>query len=232
MLIKLFSFSVLLIYILPIHAKVYKCDDEGVPSYSSQPCENRLINLEIEEQLSEKYFSREEQFIAPEYPGWKEGWKKTKDFKLARFSEVVYEPLNATELNKSMRINKQKLTDIPQSLDITRFSKSVDDILQSLCSKTLFIHSKIDEKNINQVLYGQYACSFRRDTQQGELGHYKIMRGENSIYMMTVKWDIEPFDIEQKESFELIKSQQQTKFKTAQDYLQKDVRLCRDGKCL
>ena len=132
----------------------------------------------------------------------------------------------------SMRINKQKLTDLPQSIGITRFSKSVDDILESLCNNTLFIHSKIEEKNIDKVFYGQYACSYRRDTQQGELGHYKIMRGENSIYMMTVKWDIEPFDIENKSSFELIKSQQQAKFKNAQDYLQKDVRLCRDGKCL
>jgi len=214
------------------NATVYRCEKGETVSFSSQPCENILVNTKQIDHSSEHYYSPTEQFIAPIYLQWKKGWTKSKNVKFERFSEVEFEPVEKTVLNKSMRINLQKLTELPQSMTVSRFSASVEDILESLCSNTLFLHTKIAEKNIDDVFYGQYACSYRRDTQQGELGHYKIIRGENSIYMVTIKWDIEAFDIKQEASFKRIKSQQQVKFNNAQHYLQNEVKLCKDGGCL
>ncbi|MCP5079831.1 MAG: hypothetical protein GY951_17490 [Psychromonas sp.] len=226
-------FVFLFIFTAPIYAEVYKCDDEGAIRYSTIPCNKQAINLELGEDEFDYGYEQEEQFITPAYPGWKNGWKKTKDLKLERFFEVVYEPARPTDSEKSMRINHQKLTNLPQSMSVQRFAISVEDIIESICASAIIYQPKSVKPLSDKVFYGQYACSFKRDTKQGELGYYKILRGENSIYMLAIKWSVEPFTIELDKPLTIIEDKQQkAKIFTAKKYLQNKVKLCTAGTCL
>lgn len=228
-----FVFMLLLIFTAPLYAEVYKCDDEGTIHFSTTPCDNHEINLELDIELLVDDIDQEETFIVPSYPGWKKGWKKTKDLKLERFSEVVYEPMMINDDNKYDRINQQKLTNLPQSMSVQRFAISVEDIIESICASASIYPAKTSQATSDKVFYGQYACSFRRDTKQGELGYYKITRGENSIYMIAIKWGVESFTIEQDKPISIIDNKHnKQKINTAKRYLEDKVKLCVAGNCL
>jgi len=226
-------FVFLFIFTAPLYAEVYKCDDEGAVRYSTTPCNKQVLDLELGEDDFEPEYNQEEQFITPVYPGWKNGWKKSKDLKLERFFEVVYEPVRPTISEKSTRINHQKLTNLPQSMSVERFAISVEDIIESICASAIIYQPKTAKKLSDKVFYGQYACSFRRDTKQGELGYYKIIRGENSIYMLAIKWGVEPFTIEVDKPLMIFDNHPlKKKISTAQKYLHNKVKLCTAGTCL
>ena len=193
-----FFFILLLIFSAPLFAEVYKCNEGEVIRFSNIPCQTQQSDLEVNDELTKKE-NIEERFIAPSYPNWENGWKKSKDLRLERFFEVVYEPIQPTGLQKRSRINQQKLTNLPQSMSVQRFAISVEDIIESICTNAIIYQPELPSKLSKNVFYGQYICSFRRDTKRGELGYFKIIRGENSIYMVTVKWAVEPFNIEENE---------------------------------
>jgi len=228
----LFTFIACALISTPIYAQVYKCEDDSGVRFSSIPCINESIELDESEQLFAQYANQEERFITPIYPGWEMGWKKIKDLKLERFSEVVYEPKRLLLSEKYAYINKQKLTNLPQSMTVQRFVTSVKDIIESSCVNTLFIKPKIAKIHSAEVFYGEYACSSRRDTQEGEIGTFKVMRGENSIYMMTIKWPVTVFDIEEGKNLSIMDEAQQKRVNIAQQYLLKQVKLCTAGNCL
>lgn len=225
------QFALMLLFITsaPVYAEVYKCIDETRTSYSTQPCIKQLINLELDDVFVEPEISQQERFITPVYSGWKKGWKKTQEIKLERFSEIVYEPLDITE--KNSHIDQQKLTNLPQSMSVRRFAISVEDIIESICVTAVVFQPQLTQPT-ERVFYGKYACSLRRDTQQGQLGYYKIMRGENSIYMLAIKWAVEPFDIEPGKPIAIIENNhQKKKMMIAEKYLQNEVKLCRAKSC-
>lgn len=219
----------------PLSAEVYKCNDEEVVHYSTIPCDNQVIDLDLtlDDEPIEQAISQEELFITPVYSGWPNGWKKTKNLKLARFFEVVYEPIRPTAATKRSHINRQKLTNLPQSMSVDRFAISVEDIIESICASAIIYQPEINKNLPETIFYGQYACSYRRDTKQGELGYYKIMRGENSIYMIAIKWQVERFKIEENKPLLILEDKQQKKkIRIAKKYLQNEVKLCRAGSCL
>ncbi|GLS91635.1 hypothetical protein GCM10007916_27040 [Psychromonas marina] len=228
----IFVFVILLLSITSVSAQVYKCDDEGGSRYSATPCVDQSINLDFTEELFEDNFTQEERLIAPVYPDWKRGWKKSKDLKLERFSEVVYVPQQPTELNKTTFINKQKLTNLPQSMNLKRFVTSVEDIVDSVCVDSIFLPLERKSKTADTVYYGQYSCSKRRDTKRGELGYFKIIRGESSIYMVSVKWAVEAFDTNKHNLLLKRDKVQQKRISAAKNYLQQNVKLCTAGNCL
>lgn len=228
----LFTFIACSLISASLYAQVYKCEDHSGVRFSSIPCINESIELVDSEQLLSQYTTQEERFITPVYPGWEMGWKKIKDLKLARFSEVVYEPKHLLLSEKYAHINKQKLTNLPQSMTVQRFVASVEDIIESNCVNTVFIKPKITKDGSGKVFYGDYACSSRRDTQQGEIGTFKVTRGENSIYMMTIKWPLPPFEIQQDKKIPIMDDTQQERVNFAKQYLLKQVKLCTAGNCL
>jgi len=232
MFIKRFAFILLFISTAQVDAEVYKCMNGENVSFSSLPCHNQQINLELDDNAVQSESRDQERFITPIYSNWKNGWKKTKDIKLARFSEVIYEARNASQAQQATRINLQKLNNLPQSMTVQRFAISVEDIIDSICVSTRLYQPKVQQVTSN-VLYGQYACSLRRDTQQGEFGYYKIMRGENSMYMVAVKWAVAPFNIEQGKPLAAMKREPyQSNMLLAQRYLQNEVRLCHAQHCI
>lgn len=233
MYIRSIIITLLLIFTAPLYAEVYKCIDEGTVRYSTTPCDNQLIDLALNESPVEEDINQEELFITPVYSGWPHGWQKSKDLKLERFFEVIYLPKRPDDNNKQSHINQQKLTNLPQSMTVERFAISVEDIIESICASAIISQPKMSKSSPSTVFYGKYACSFRRDTKQGELGYYKIMRGENSIYMIAIKWAVAPFKIDSESSPELIFNAVKAKeINAAEQYLQNKVKLCRAGKCI
>lgn len=232
MLRNLFVIVLFFLFTAPVHAEVYKCNEEGATRYSTTPCDNQLIDLELGEDSYQDENIMEEQFFVSLYPGWKNGWVKSKDLKLERFFEVVYEPLQPTELQKLTRINQQKLTNLPQSMSVQRFALSVEDIIESICARAIIYPQKITSVLPDNVYYGQYACSYRRDTKQGEVGFYKIIRGENSIYMVAVTWGLDTFNLDNGDPLAMSSSAQMTKqISLAKSYLKDKVKLCHAGNC-
>lgn len=226
-------FLFLLISTTPLDAEVYKCDDEGETRYSTTPCNHQIINLELEDETFDYEVSQDEVFIVPSYPSWLAGWEKTKDLQLERFFEVEYEPILVTKENKLTTVNQQKLTNLPQSMSVQRFAISVEDIIESICVKAIIYPVKSSIQLSDKVFYGHYACSFRRDTKLGEIGHYKIMRGKNSIYMIAIKWGVEPFIIESGQALIVIETEENKRKRAqAESYLNNDVKLCQAGNCL
>ncbi|PKF60601.1 hypothetical protein CW745_13805 [Psychromonas sp. psych-6C06] len=225
-------FILILIFTAPVYAEVYKCDEDGVVRYSTTPCSSQVINLDLDDTDIEPEVSEEERFITPRYTGWKNGWQKTKDLKLERFFEIEYEPISPSASEMHSSINQQKLTNLPQSMSVQRFAISVEDIIESICANALIYQPKLAKKLPDTVFYGQYACSYKRDTKRGELGYYKIMRGENSIYMIAIKWSVDSFEIEEGKVPDVIQeTQQKDKINIAQRYLKNKVKLCRAGRC-
>lgn len=223
----------LLITALPLFAEVYKCDIEGSAYYTSTPCEYQVLNLEIAGKPFEDEFLEQERFITPSYPGWSNGWKKTRNMKLERFFEVIYEPIQVNESNKDTIISQQTLTNLPHSMSVQRFAVSVEDIIESICENTIIYSDNPSEQLSDNVFYGYYACPLRRDTKQGELGFYKIMRGENSIYMIAIKWNVDSFSKSNKQPLEIIdKKENKRKISIAKKYLRDDVKLCKAGYCI
>jgi hypothetical protein len=111
-----------------------------------------------------------------------------------------------------------------------RFAVSVEDIIQSICKTS--VHYPVNTAQSDAVFYGHYACSYRRDTKQGEIGYYKIMRGENSLYMLASKWEVDAFVIGQNQFVPIVESKEnEEKILTAQRYLQNEVKLCQSGDC-
>jgi hypothetical protein len=145
---------------------------------------------------------------------------------------VIYKPIEASEADKYTAIIQQKLTSLPHSLSIQRFAISVEDVIESICENTTFYSRNSPKQFSDKVFYGHYACSFRRDTRQGKLGFYKIMRGENSIYMVAIKWLVDPFSKNNKQPIEVIETKEnKRKIIIAKKYLRDDVKLCRSGNC-
>lgn len=214
------------------YSEVYKCDYGNESHYSAAPCDDKYINLDLDD-FNTLEVSLEEKFVVPVYPSWTNGWRRIKMISLERFSEETFIPLNITKLNKLTQIDKQILTDLPQSMSLQRFASSTEDIINSICTDARFYPSSIRNNKPADILYAQYACSMRRDTQKGELGYYKIMRGESSIYMVSVKWTVEPFIIEKDNKIKITDDNSYTsKINSAQKYLQHEVKLCNVGSCL
>jgi hypothetical protein len=63
----------LLILATPLFAEMYKCDVKDTTYYSSTPCDNQALNLEIGEQSIEDELLELEKLILPNYPGWSNG---------------------------------------------------------------------------------------------------------------------------------------------------------------
>jgi len=223
---KLLALSLLSLSTALSSAEIYQCIDKGVTSYSTQPCANQFIDLELDDTIVDPVYSSQERFITPVYPSWKSGWKKTKQIQLERFSEVIYEPVGALGSEKSSEINLQQLTNLPDSMSAQRFAISVADIIDSICVNTVIDRLPI-ETGIETLFYGQYVCSLRRDTQQGEMGVYKIIRGKNSIYMIAIKWEIEPVEVKGY----TLNPMQQAKISEAKQYLKNAVKLCQTADC-
>ncbi len=211
-------------------AEVYKCVDNNTVRYSTTPCDEHLIDLEVhDEQNKQRMYG--EYFQSPEYPGWKGGWKVIKSLKLARFEEIDYVPTRPQNSPYGVFINQQKLSDLPQSMTVQRFAISVEDIIESICANANISTPRINNSS-ESVFYGQYACSVRRDTKKGELGIYKIVRGQTSIYMMMIKWSVEPFTIKDNLSIEQYAPADFSKrLKMAKRYLKEQVKLCDEGSC-
>jgi len=231
---KLLIFILLSLFTAFSSAEVYQCQSEGVTTYSSQPCTTQFIDLELDDRVIGST-GDSERFIAPIYPSWKKGWKKTKEIHLERFSEIIYEPLQAPVSEKNSKINLQQLIDLPDSMSAQRFAISVADIIESICVNSVIESPKIGVPS-DKLFYGQYACSLRRDTQQGELGVYKIIRGENSIYMVAIKWGVDAFEFEVDKPITLFEGLQisdieSKKIAQAKRYLQNAVKLCRSEHC-
>lgn len=226
-------FTLLLIITAPLYAEVYKCVDDGNVRYSTTPCDSQLIDLAIDDEMIEEELDQEERFVTPVYSGWPQGWKKSKDLKLERFFEVIYEPTVSDQNNKDTHINHQRLTNLPQSMTVERFAISVEDIIESICANAVITQPKMAYEVPENIFYGKYACSLRRDTKKGELGYYKIIRGESSIYMIAIKWAVEAFEIESgASSIPLFNKISKKERNTAEQYLQKKVKLCHEGKCI
>jgi len=231
--INSFIFILLLIFTASASAEVYKCDEGGAVRFSNTPCQVQELSLEVNNNLIKKKNAEEEHFFAPIYPDWTSGWKKAKELQLERFFEIVYEPIQPTKLQKFTRINQQKLTNLPHSMSAQRFAISVEDIIESICTNAVIYQPELPDKLSRNVFYGQYICSFRRDKKQGELGYFKIMRGENSIYMVTVKWNVEPFSIEEGKPLAITETAlHKQKIISARSYLMGKVKLCRKNACL
>ena len=230
MLFKRFVYIFLFVFTAPLHAEVYKCDDGGTISFSTKPCVNLQIDLELD--IESGLVPQEERFFLPTYPGWPSGWKIAKDLKLERFIEIEYEPNNKDEASKLACINQQQLTDLPKSMSAQQFALSVEDIIESICENAM-IYKSNNLSATDNVFYGHYACSYKRNTKQGELGYYKIIRGAKSIYMTTIKWGVTPFNITEGKPLDIIKDKTQTqKINIAKKYLRKDVKLCKGETCL
>tara|TARA_R110001583_G_scaffold11285_2_gene51331 strand:- start:1136 stop:1816 length:681 start_codon:yes stop_codon:yes gene_type:complete len=218
------------IFSAPLYAEIYQCDVEGVAHFSTTPCDSQVFDLELGETSIDEELHQQEMFIIPSYPSWKNGWEKTKNIKLSRFYEMEYKPLKPDASVKNMLIDQQKLTDLPESMSAQRFAISVKDIVESICKSS--IHYPVDSAESDNVFYGHYACSYRRDTKKGEIGYYKIMRGENNLYMLAIKWEVESFDIGKNQFVPLMESDDNIKkISMAQKYLQNDVKLCQSGNC-
>jgi len=232
---KLLALILLSLFTAPTFAEIYQCIDKGVTTYSTQPCADQFIDLELDDRVIEPASAQQERFITPVYPSWKSGWKKNKEIQLERFHEITYAPVAATESQKNSSINLQQLTNLPHSMNAQRFATSVADIIESICVNTVIEEINIGSSSDN-LFYGQYACSLRRDTQRGEFGIYKIIRGENSIYMVAIKWSVDSFEIEDSKSIALFDGQlsgdsQREKIAEAKRYLKNAVKLCRTERC-
>lgn len=81
-----------------------------------------------------------------------------------------------------------------------------------------------------RVFYGQYSCALRRDTKKGQLGLYKIMRGEKSVYMLMIKWNIPVFDINNS-AFVLQQSEIKKRQQQAEEYLKNEIKVCNSETC-
>lgn len=223
-------FMLLFLFPASLSAEIYQCNIEGVAHFSNTPCDSPVYDFELGDGSIDEGLFQQEQLIIPDYPGWKNGWEKTKNIKLNRFSEIEYKPLRPSPIAKNMLIDQQKLTDLPESMTAQRFAISVQDIVQSVCVNS--VHFPVNSDSHESVFYGHYACSLRRDTKQGEIGYYKIMRGENSLYMLAVKWQVASFSIGKNSFIALLETQEnENKIVTAQEYLHNDVKLCRAGEC-
>ena len=222
--------SILLLSLIePATAKVYQCVTDGSISFSSIPCDDQSSVLSAEQKTQSGI---PEKFIMPEYPQWQKGWKQTVDFKLTSFSESEYVPIQRQDKTLPAIVSQQKLSNVAPSFSIEDMAVSVKDTIKSLCKDTQLSSAGIHNPSPNKVFYGQYSCSVRRDTQQGELGVYKIMRGENSVYVASVKWELTPFTIYPGKSPQIMENKEfKNRVEAAKEYLMEDVRLCRDILC-
>ncbi len=225
-------FMSFLLFTAPVFAEVYKCMDGNSMSFSNVPCDDQQTTVIIDNGIADQTVFEYEKFVVPVYPGWKKGWQKTKNLSLERFSEIEYTPVKPPAGEIHAFINQQKLTNLPKSMTVHRFSVSVEDIIESICENAVIHRPDINDQVSDHIYYGQYACSLRRDTQQGELGYYKIMRGSTSIYMLAVKWSVKPFVIEEGKEPPIFKDKEIRKRVTrAEKYLRYDVKLCTGESC-
>ncbi|MGB5445364.1 MAG: hypothetical protein WBM99_07630 [Psychromonas sp.] len=223
------SFIFLLLLTMPAMAKVYQCATEGGVTFSTIPCDDQSSVSNAGETTSTGVT---EKLTMPEYPDWPAGWRQTVDFKLRNFSELEYTPIQDLAKELPAIVNQQKLSNVANSFSVEDMAISVKDTIQSLCENIQLGSANIHTSNPNKVFYGQYSCSARRDTGNGELGVYKIMRGENSVYVVTVKWGLAPFTIYPGRDPQLFENTElKNRFQAAKKYLMEDVRLCREILC-
>ena len=212
-------------------AEVYKCADGDSVRFSTEACDSEFFDLALAEQTPHEELTQEE-FIVPVYPGWKGGWKKIKEIKLEQFFEIEYIPNYPQQSDIKAFINQQTLSNIPQSMTIHHFALSIAGIIDSICEKVLFSDSEVNKQTLNSVYYGQYICSLRRDSKKGELGLYKIIRGEKSVYMLIMKWSVAPFIMEPGKEPAILKNREmKNSLNRAKKYLQQDVKLCKGTMC-
>lgn len=228
MLKKLF---IVLLYILSmsVNADVYKCIHEYSIRFSSHPCDEDVLDDNNGDFQSG--FDRRYKLVMPIFSGWKNGWIINKEVNLEHFTEVVYESRGVIETNNRMFITLQKSTDLPNSMTTQQFAFAIADIIESICIDS-YIYQPTAAPHPSNIFYGQYSCSLRRDTLRGELGSYKIMRANNSIYMVMVKWNVSSFTNAHDKSISIIEDiEQKQKITAVQQYLQNEVKLCRGNKC-
>ncbi|WP_372880425.1 DUF4124 domain-containing protein [Psychromonas sp.] len=219
----------LLLLTKPAMAKVYQCVTDGSVTFSSIPCDDQSSVLSAGQQAEPGVI---EKFTMPEYPDWQRGWRQTVDFKLSSFAEAEYVPVRLQGKARPALVSQQKLSNVAPSFSVQDMAVSVKDTIESLCKESRLDSADIHNPSPNNVFYGQYSCSARRDTQNGELGVYKIMRGENSIYVVSVKWELTPFTLYPGKKPQVLENKElKNRLQTAKNYLMEDVRLCRNILC-
>lgn len=227
--ITAFSFIPLLLLTAPAMAKVYQCVTEDSVQFSSIPCDDQSAGFPVAQKTDTGVI---EKFILPVYPDWYKGWQQTAIFQLSSYSEIEYVPIQPHAKEIPALVNQQQLNHVASSFTVQDMAVSIKDTIESLCKNTQLQNVNIENHNPGKVFYGQYSCSARRDTQHGELGVYKIMRGENSVYVAAVKWDVAPFTIYPGQNPQPLENKRLTnRLQTAKKYLQQDVRLCKGNIC-
>ena len=229
---KISFFFALLLIISPVtKAKIYQCDDGKSVTFSSIPCDNQdIFNTANENDLFEDVV--EEEFILPVYPEWGKQWQQTINFKLSSYSESEYIPTALEKNGIQSYINLQTSTNLPATITVQHFATSYEDTINSICETVVLDAPQIFNKVPKSIFYGRYLCSKKRDTQRGELGIYKIVQGDKGVYLVTVKWSVEPFFINNGQNLAILDNKfLQQQFQQAKKYLQHDAKLCKGERC-
>jgi hypothetical protein len=226
-----FFFSLLLTFTPLTHAKIYTCDDGNTVTFSSIPCDNQaIVTIAQTHELFEEVL--DEEFILPVYSEWGKEWQQTVNYKLTSFSESEYIPTSAQKNGIQPSINLQTRTNLPASITIQNFASSFEDTINSICERVVLDTPQISNKMSNSIFYGRYVCSKRRDTQRGELGIYKIIQGDKGVYLVTVKWSMDPLSISYGQKLAILDNKYiQQQFQYAKKYLQHDAKLCKGSIC-
>jgi len=227
---KILFFSALLLITSPVtKAKIYQCDDGKSVTFSSIPCDNQAI-INTENDLFEDVI--EEEFILPVYREWGKQWQQTINFKLSSFSESEYIPTSTQRNGIQPYINLQTSTNLPATITVQHFAISFEDTINSICETVVLDTPQILNKSPKSIFYGRYLCSKKRDTQRGELGIYKIVQGDKGVYLVTVKWSVDPFPINNGQNLAILDNNfLQQQFQRAKQYLQHDAKLCKGDRC-
>lgn len=225
--------TLLLLFVTSASAHIYKCADEHSASFGYIPCAQEIGFVHSDHPPKLSALLKREYLTVPIFPDWKaHGWVKRKEIQLEHFSETVYQPNMDMMETLKPHLNIQHLNNIPNDLNSHRFAVSIADIIQTVCADShLSQPTLINLDKRDDAFYGQYMCSLRRDTQQGEFGSYKIMRAEKGIYLVALKWPVAPFYIDAKQPI-LMSPANLQKLADSVHYLQHQVKLCRGKICL
>ena len=231
MLKSLILYFILFLFSTASMAEIYKCNDGASTRFSTQPCASdmQLFVPEIDEKKKERVIK--ERFVVPVYSAWKGGWKKVKETKLDHFFEVEYVPVKSKNGDITVFINQQTLTALPDFVSVEHFAVSVSDIIESICEQAIINPLGLSQQVNDKVFYGKYSCAQRRDTEKGELGLYKIMRGEKSVYMLMIKWSVPVFTVVNDKTDILENREMQKRLRQAERYLKNEIKLCKGERC-
>jgi len=212
-------------------AEIYKCKNGASTRFSTQPCVSDMPRFipEIDEKKKERVIK--ERFVVPVYSAWTGGWKKVKETKLEHFFEIEYVPVKSKDGEINSFINQQTLTELPDFISVEHFAASVSDIIESICEQAVINPFDPNQQINEKVFYGRYSCTLRRDTKKGELGSYKIMRGEKSVYMLMIKWSVPIFTIVNDQIALLQNKEMQIRLQQAENYLKNEIKLCKGERC-